>query len=222
MTLRSLIKRLTQPFLQKGLKLYYSRPRKFSHAGITVTVHPDVFPPQLTLSTKILLDFLDTLELDGKSLLELGCGSGIISLKAAKSGAQVTAVDINDTALEYLRNAADLNRLKVEVLHSDLFSALKGRYFNYIIINPPYYPRQARNVKEQAWFCGEDFGYFQALFTQLPDFLTPANEVYMILSQDCELDRIKDMALSQGCEMNVVREIRKAMETNYIFRIRKS
>lgn len=43
-------------------------------------MHPEVFPPHYTISTKILLDFIDGLDIDKKSLLELGCGSGIISL----------------------------------------------------------------------------------------------------------------------------------------------
>ncbi|WP_163111277.1 methyltransferase, partial [Acinetobacter baumannii] len=69
---------------------------------ITIKIHPDVFPPQLTFSTKILLDFVNEMNLDNKTFLELGCGSGIISLLAAKKKALVTASDINQTALDYL------------------------------------------------------------------------------------------------------------------------
>lgn len=221
MTLRSVIKRLTQPFLQTGLKLYYSKPRKFRHSGITVTVHPDVFPPQLTLSTKVLLDFLETLDLKGKQFLELGCGSGIISLKASQRGALATAIDINNTALEYLKKAAQLNQLNVEVLHSNLFSALKDRPFNYIIINPPYYPKKAYSVKDEAWFCGENFEYFQQLFQQLPPYLSSSNHTYIILSQDCDLDKIQEMARSSQCEMALIVETRRVLEMNYIFRIKR-
>ena len=90
--------------------------------SICVQVHPGVFPPHLTFSTKILLDFIKDIELKNKTFLELGCGSGIISLYAAKKNAIVTATDINETALEYLKKNAHKNNLFVTVQYSDLFA----------------------------------------------------------------------------------------------------
>jgi release factor glutamine methyltransferase len=40
--------------------------------------------------------------LKNKHVLELGAGSGLIAIKAAKEGALVTATDINPVAIEYL------------------------------------------------------------------------------------------------------------------------
>ena len=80
------LKKITSPFLQWWFKKYYSKPRSFSYQDIDITISPGVFPPQYTFSTKILLKFLETLNLQGKTFLELGCGSGIISLYAAKKG----------------------------------------------------------------------------------------------------------------------------------------
>ena len=65
-----------------------------------------MFPPHYTISTKILLDYISNLDLKNKTLLELGCGSGIISLFAASKGALVTASDINKKALKALENSA--------------------------------------------------------------------------------------------------------------------
>ncbi|WP_317163861.1 class I SAM-dependent methyltransferase [Flavobacterium phycosphaerae] len=82
--MRTFLKKITHPFLKLGLNAYYSKPRNYTYDGIQIKIHPDVFPPQLTLSTKILLDFIKESELKNKTFLELGCGSGIISLLAAK------------------------------------------------------------------------------------------------------------------------------------------
>lgn len=87
-SLRTIIKKITHPFLKKGMEYYYKKPRPYSYNGITTIVHPDVFPPHLTLSTKILLDFISEIKLTQKTFLELGCGSGIISLYASQKGAK--------------------------------------------------------------------------------------------------------------------------------------
>lgn len=220
--LRSIIKQLTKPFLNAGLKLYYSKPRKYSYQGIDVLVHPEVFPPRLTLSTKILLDFISELDLQNKSFLELGCGCGIISLLASKKGAEVTASDINKTALEYLENASVENNLKVECIFSNLFENLQEKTFDFIIINPPYYPKQPQSVKEQAWFCGEEFEYFEKLFQQLPTFLSEEKNAYMILSEDCNIQKIRSIASENNIQLETVLEIKKMGELNIIFSIKQN
>ena len=178
-----------------------------------------MFPPHLTLSTKILLDYIVELDLKNKAFLELGCGSGIISLLASKKGAFVTATDINNIALDHLKKASFENHLKVDVIDSDLFKNLKNKSFDYIIINPPYYPKKAKNVKEKAWFCGEDFEYFKGLFNQLPNFMTNHNQVNMILSEDCQIEIITSIASLNNLKLTSVYEISKMGETNNIFEI---
>jgi len=178
--MRQIIKKITHPFLKRVTQLWFSRPRKYTYKNIEVLVHPEVFPPHYTISTKILLDFIDEINLAKKSFLELGCGSGIISLFAASKGAKATATDINTKAIEYLKKASVKNNIPITVLYSDLFLALKKDFFDYIFINPPYYPKSPKNQKEKAWFCGENFEYFEKLFQQLS--IRKSDEIiYMIL-----------------------------------------
>lgn len=217
--MRNFIKKITHPFLKLGYEIYYHKPRTFCYDGICIKVHPDVFPPNLTISTKILLDFLSEKELENESFLELGCGSGIISLFAAKKGAKVTATDINSTALEFLSENAKKNHFELEIIESDLFQSLPNRNFNCIVINPPYYPKQPKNTKEQAWFCGENFEYFETLFPQLKNYLIPSNETFMILSEDCKLEKIKAIASKSDIAFTLVVEKKVVGEKNYIFTI---
>jgi len=214
---RNILKRISQPFLKKGLDYYYKKPRAYKYQDIEVMVHPDVFPPHLTLSTKILLDFISEIELKNKSFLELGCGSGIISLFARKKGANVTASDINETAIEYLKKASEENNLNVECIQSDMFANISQESFNYIIINPPYYPKKPNNTKEKAWFCGEDFEYFESLFAQLKVYLSEENNTFMILSEDCDFQNISKIAIKNEIKLNPLFSTKKMGEVNIIY-----
>ena len=58
-------------------------------------------------STKSLLNFLELDSLEGKSFLDIGCGSGLSSLAAKKSGANVSSFDYDNYSVEathYLKN----------------------------------------------------------------------------------------------------------------------
>lgn len=216
--MRKFIKKISHPFLKLIIKIWHSKPRKYSYKGINVLVHPDVFPPHYTISTKILLDFVDGLEIENKTFLELGCGSGIISLFAASKGAIVTATDINDKAIEYLKISSTQHNLSLTILHSDLFSELHYQSFEYIFINPPYYPKTPKNHKEQAWFCGENFEYFKKLFFQLSN-RNKKETIYMILSEDCDLLKIKAIANKYNFKLKLIFEKKVLQEKNYIFKI---
>lgn len=75
----------------------------------------------------------------GSSILDIGCGYGAIGLyiKALFPQQNVTMIDVNNRALEYARNNANTNKLKVEILNSNLFSSLTNRIFDDIVSNPP-------------------------------------------------------------------------------------
>ena len=74
----------------------------------------------------------------GKSVLELGCGSGIITIYAATMSKHVTAVDISPDAVENTKiNVAAQGLENVTVFESDGFAAVSGQ-FEVIISNPPW------------------------------------------------------------------------------------
>ena len=219
--MRAFLKKILSPLLQKASAIYLSKPRKYRYKDLSVLIEPTVFPPFLTISTKLLLEFIAPLSLKGKTFLELGCGSGIISILAARNGAQVTATDINPIAISALVKNAASNHVVIDILSSDLFENLMDKSFDYIIINPPYYPKNPISIAEKAWFCGEQFDYFEQLFFQLPHFKTSDNNIIMILSEDCDLQKIKTIALNNKMAFKVLLAKKVAGEKNYIFEIDK-
>ncbi|HEX9979944.1 MAG TPA: methyltransferase [Flavobacterium sp.] len=217
--MRTLIKKIVSPLLKSASALYLAKRRKYSYKDLSVWVEPGVFPPFITFSTKILLEFIEPLPLKDKRFLELGCGCGIISILAAKKGASVTATDINETALKALvKNAAD-NNVTLQITYSDLFGNLAGQSFDYIVINPPYYPKSPTTVAENAWFCGENFEYFAKLFEQLLKYISENCKVYMILSEDCAIEKIKSIVAENNLLFTLAVEHKSTFEKNFIFRI---
>jgi ribosomal protein L11 methyltransferase len=75
-------------------------------------------------TTVLCLETLDELDrdglLDGRELADVGCGSGILAIAAARCGAQVTAIDIDPAAVEATRTNAEANAVTIDVRHGSV------------------------------------------------------------------------------------------------------
>lgn len=221
--------------LRKSVNLFHrpralfliSTDRKYKWHGLELLIKKGVFHPGLFYSTKFLLQVIRKENLTGKSFLELGAGSGLLSFYAASAGAIVTASDISKTAIEGLKiNLRHLkvmgHKLQLTILQSDLFDSIPEQRFDYIVINPPYYPKRAANEAELAWFCGENYEYFGKLFSGLGKYMQLNSKVLLSLSEDCNLDKIMQMASTHQLKLNLFRKKRIGGELNFIFQVVKN
>lgn len=82
-------------------------------------------------TTRLCLKALSGMDLTGKSLLDVGCGSGILSIGGVLLGAQrAFGCDIDELAVEVAARNAALNGLSDKITYraGDLLSAVEGRY----------------------------------------------------------------------------------------------
>ncbi|MDA8648240.1 methyltransferase [bacterium] len=216
--IRKKLKNIWFRLFSKRIVRKIENDRLYQYKSLQIALEPGVFHPKYFDSSQMLLNWVETNEVQGKNLIEVGCGSGITSLRAAQFGAHVWAIDINAQAIELLNKNAGSNGVQLTALESDLFSQVDDTSFDFVLINPPFYPKNPTTDAEKAWFCGSGFEYFHALFDQLKQ-RGISSGIFMTLSDDCDLDRIQSIAKEYGYSFHL-RETKKSFfEKNFLFGI---
>ncbi len=82
-------------------------------------------------------------------VLDLGTGSGIQGIVAAKKGCDVTFADIDPEAVECAKMNAKLNGVFGKFIVSDMFDNIEEK-FNTIVFNPPYLESIGEDEEELA------------------------------------------------------------------------
>jgi len=115
----------------------------------TIEVDPGVFAPTHTSRT-----IAEALEIQpGDTVIDVGCGSGVLSLVAARLGAgRVIGVDLSDEAIEVARRNADLLEVagRVEFRVGDLLEPVRGIEADVIIGDVSGIPDEIAAVS--GWF----------------------------------------------------------------------
>lgn len=117
--------------------------------------------------TEILIENILNLGVDFKNVLDIGCGSGIISITLALEmpKSNVLGVDVSKVALDVSnRNKEILKARNCEFKESNLYSSVKGKKFDLIVSNPPYINKEdmkllderVKKEPELALYGGED------------------------------------------------------------------
>jgi len=184
-------------FFLLSYPLYFKRKLSRTNTttlfGFELTIPPTVFHPRFFFSSKILGRYIDQIPLSAKHFLEIGSGSGLISLIAARRGATVLSVDINPVAVGCTRTNAENNNLshKVTTVESNLFHAVaRDSRFDYIVWNPPFFPEEAHNDGEMAWKAGRGYRVLGEFAREAVSFLAPDGKLIIILSSQCNPDEI--------------------------------
>lgn len=210
--------RIIAPVLKGWYSWWNSKERRVQVDGFDLVIPPGVFHPDIFLSTRLLAEHVRGLSLAGKTLLDLGTGSGRIALTAARAGAIVTACDVNPSAVECSARNGERNKLRITAVLSDQFDALPDP-FDVIAINPPYYDRDPATAAEHAFLAGEGLAYFERLFPALAQRIRDGSEVYMVLSEDLDLDRLRNIARRSGLVWLTARSATRWGETTTVFHL---
>jgi len=98
---------------------------------------------------------------NGKHVIDVGAGCGILGVVAAANASRVVAIDINPHAVRCARENAKLNRVidKFSFIQGDLLGSLSlSKLFHLILFNAPYLPTspgEGESWPERAWAGGK-------------------------------------------------------------------
>jgi release factor glutamine methyltransferase len=169
-------------------RLLYQRRHRATQletvAGEPILVLSEVFNPKLFWSGAFLAESLladPTLVPTGATVLDMGTGSGVGAIFAARRARRVLGVDINPRAVRAARINALIHGVedRVEVREGDLFAPVGAERFDRILFNPPFFGGKPRDIFERAFFSS-DIG--ERFSEKLRDHLAPGGQCLLVLS----------------------------------------
>ena len=169
--------------------------------GLDMAEDPEVYPP--SEDSILLTESLDIRI--GEKVLEIGTGSGIVSIQCALNGADVVCGDINPRAVALARRNAAANGVDIDVRETDVYSNIEGR-FDTIVFNLPYLPVEDEGELAKAWSGGPDgLGPLPRLLEGAPEHLLPNGRVVVVVSS--LMDRAGLDKTLEGYEVKVLGEL---------------
>ncbi len=130
---------------------------------------------------------IDALKDAKGKVLDMGTGTGIVAIHLALMGCDVTAVDINEKAVENALYNARINGVELKAIKSDLFENVEGK-FDIIVFNPPYLPTKGEDI---AWDGGEEgIEIIDRFLFHAINYLVDNGEIYIIMSSLGNVEQI--------------------------------
>ncbi|MDU2648168.1 peptide chain release factor N(5)-glutamine methyltransferase [Anaerococcus vaginalis] len=194
-----------QDKINKGYPLQYAIG-KWNFYGLDLLVDKRALIPRY--ETEILVDLIINDNSNNKKILDIGTGSGAISLALSKNlkDSKIIGVDISKNAIDLANeNKIKLNINNVEFKESDIFSNIDEK-FDIIVSNPPYINKEDFEKldnklyyePQNALYGGEDGLYFyKKIIKNAKNFLNKNGKIYLEIGYN-QKDSISDLLEEYG------------------------
>jgi len=182
--------------------------------AVTVATDPRVFFPTST-SVLLLRAARRALEQPCRSVLDLGCGSGIVAVVLARyapPGTAVCASDLSATAVDLTRLNATRNGVALEVRCGSLFDPWAGRRFDLVVEDVAGVAEPLARIS--GWYpadvpseAGRDgTRWILQILDAAADYLAPGGRMLFPVLTLSHEDRILERARSRFASVTQVEE----------------
>lgn len=163
-------------------------------------------------------------ENDAKNILDIGTGSGAITVSLAKylENIKVTSVDISETALKIGQKNAIDNEVndRITFVKSDLFENIdKEIKFDIIVSNPPYIKREVIDTLDKQVKDYEPYGaleggidgldFYRAITKQSKDYLKEGGILAYEVGHDQSEDVSKLMEMDGYTNIYTIKDLQQ-------------
>ena len=184
-------------YLQKVRK--HTDPYLATVADLEILIFPNVMSPKYDRSAQMIISMMP--DQKGKKVLEIGCGTGILSIHSALQGAiSITSIDINPTAIKNTKeNFAKYSINNSEVFLSDLFENVIGT-FDTIIFNAPFNGNQALDILELGT---SDYNYetLTRFFSEASRYIQEDGEILLGFANTGDNDLVHKLIKENNLEI---------------------
>jgi len=175
----------------------------------------EVYPP--AEDTFLLLAAAHAEARPEDSVLEIGCGSGLVSQELAGRVRRIIATDINPHAVRAAKAAG------VEAVRADIFSGIKGR-FDLVLFNAPYLPTEPEELTGLWIDRALDGGVSgrettDRFIRELPPHIMPGGRALLAISSLTGLSEVLETAASAGLTARIVASKSFFFEQIHILRL---
>ena len=90
-------------------------------------------------ANKATVTFLNNIQINGRDLLDLGCGYGTVGIICIKENPflRLHMSDINERAVRFAKENALNHNIEADTRSGNLFEPWEGKLFDMILFNPP-------------------------------------------------------------------------------------
>ncbi|MFH1786132.1 MAG: HemK2/MTQ2 family protein methyltransferase [archaeon] len=158
----------------------------------------------------------------GADVLDMGTGTGLLAIEAARRARRVVAADKSHEAVEYTKSACRrMNARNIEVIQSDLFEKVAGQ-FDVILFNPPYLPADADpRSNDAAWTGGETGQEVIWRFARdAREHLKESGAIFLVVSSHTGIDETAKMLKDMKYAVSAVAEERFSFEKLVLLELR--
>ena len=192
---------------------------KVGDFGLDLTVYPGVYPP--SDDSYLLIDSIEFQPDD--VVLDVGCGSGLVSLVSAMKVNQVIALDVSLDAVRNTKENLKRNCLEhnCDVIQSDLLSALAFEAeFSKITFNPPYLPEDEEKTEMDHALVGGRKGteLTERFIRTARKHLSSEGELYIVASSLSDVQHVRSVIENVGLKASVVAKKPLFFERLYVLR----
>lgn len=195
--------------------------------GHQILVNEKVLIPRFETETLVekTLKYVDKLGLEKASVLEIGTGSGCISisLKGNLPNLEITAIDISRKALNLAKKNARLNKTKINFILKDLFRLNLINNYDILISNPPYLIKgekidgKTKYEPEIALYADKTgLNYYVKIFDVAKEVLNQKFLIALEIDEDRATD-VKKIALKNFPKSKIKIEKDLNQKNRYIF-----